>query len=103
MCSEMDVPKPMFPPESYSTSYNLRDEIKQYLIKKGLAIFPNGVMVARNKCKDVVLNRRLKDTFSFGNKKKSVEPDQVSKVDDEANFFFSSLGQIFIVKSIHPR
>lgn len=50
-CSEMDSPKPVFPPETYSTSYNLRDEIKQYLIKKGLAIFPNGVMVARNKCK----------------------------------------------------
>ncbi|XP_022183831.2 inositol-trisphosphate 3-kinase homolog isoform X2 [Nilaparvata lugens] len=47
----MDVNKPIFPPDTYSTSYNLRDDIKQYLIRKGLAIFPNGVMVARNKHK----------------------------------------------------
>ncbi|XP_054270172.1 inositol-trisphosphate 3-kinase homolog isoform X2 [Macrosteles quadrilineatus] len=37
-----------FPPETYSTSYNLRNEIKQYLIKKGLAFFHNGVLTPTN-------------------------------------------------------
>ncbi|XP_066902477.1 inositol-trisphosphate 3-kinase homolog isoform X4 [Halyomorpha halys] len=33
-----------FPPQSYSTAFNLRNEIKQYLMSKGLSKLKNGVL-----------------------------------------------------------
>lgn len=42
----MDSKPSRFPPASYSTAYKLRNEIKQYLMSKGLSKLKNGVLKA---------------------------------------------------------
>ncbi|BES97415.1 Hypothetical protein NTJ_10229 [Nesidiocoris tenuis] len=67
----MDNKPPGFPPETYSSAFNLRNEIKQYLLTKGVGKPKNGVLkleslnkISKNCSRYVTLLGRKSETHA---------------------------------------